>query len=223
MFLIDSITPDWAGKACIVAASGPSLTEAVAQDCMASGLPCIVVNDAHKMIPSANILYAADAHWWNTYDGVFSFKGERWSTLQQAPIAKVEEKVACARRWHLKLVRGRFQTGFSFDPRFIHFGSEKFGNSGFQAINIALLLGCTTIILVGYNMSASGGKLHFFGQHPAGMKNLDPRVFIPQFNSGAKTLPADRRIINCTEATALKCFPTRPLKETLDACVDKPA
>ena len=81
----------------------------------------------------------------------------------------------------------------------IHYGS----NSGFQAINLAMLMGAKTVLLVGFDFHGS----HFFGTHPAELGNPVFADFLPEFNYAAENLPPEYSIINCTEGSHLGCFP----------------
>src|SRR5512139_1237105 len=60
---------------CIVAASGPSLTPKVADAC--KGFHVVAVNDAYRLFPDADVLYACDPKWWDVHKGVRKFAGER--------------------------------------------------------------------------------------------------------------------------------------------------
>jgi hypothetical protein len=90
------------------------------------------------------------------------------------------------------------------------------GNSGFQAVQLAILFGAARVILLGYDMQATGGKLHWHGNH-AGIGNpvVDrmPR-WIDAFRAMAMAVRGVE-IINATRETALRCFPCVPLEECL--------
>lgn len=89
--------------------------------------------------------------------------------------------------------------------------TETATNSGLLAIKVAAHLGAKRILLLGYDMGGS----HFFGPHPAPLKNTKPErfeVFKKQFE-GFK--PRGVEIINCTPGSALKCYPMARLDEVL--------
>lgn len=198
--------PEW--SACIVAASGPSLTAETAEAVAASGLPVLAVNDAYKRLPQADILYACDAAWWRERFGARDFAGERWSSIGRPGRFRHNDKSKEQRLHDLRLVFGADGTGFSFDPETIHYGS----NSGFQGVNLALLLGASVVILVGFDMRGS----HFFGAHKQPLRNTSSYAnFIRAFDLAAKKLPSDRRIINATPGSALGCFPRMDLHDAL--------
>lgn len=199
--------PEWSAG-CIVAASGPSLSPETAEAVVASGLPVLAVNDAYKRLPSADILYACDATWWRERAGAREFVGERWSSIGRPGRFRHNDKSKEQRTHGLRLVFGEDRPGFSFDPSQIHYGS----NSGFQGVNMALLLGAATVILVGFDMRGS----HFFGAHKQPLRNTGSYVnFIRAFETAAKALPSNRRIINATQGSALGCFPRMTLDDAL--------
>ena len=208
----ERIEPIWRDMAAIVAATGPSLTKDVAGRCQraheAGTHAVIAVNDAWRLMPFAQLLYASDAAWWRVHDGCPGFAGEKWSSHH----APGNDKLAAAERHGLNLVRGRAGKGFSFDPERIHYGS----NSTFQAVNLAILMGVKRIVLVGVNMQALDGRSHFFGDHPPGLRSCSSyRNFIGAFEAAAAILPDDIEILNATPASALRCFPGIDLDRAL--------
>ena len=184
--------------ACI--ASGQSLTREDCERCRE--LRVIVVNDAYRLAPWADVLYAADGPWWDHKRGVPEFDG-----------IKVTCTVEAAKRWGLKHVAvrntqgGLPYRGVSLDPSFLVSG----GNSGFQAFNLAVLFGAKRIVLLGYDMRGT----HFFGEHPSPLRKTQSfEKWIARFS----TVPAMLKgveVINCTRETALKCFPMARLEEVL--------
>jgi hypothetical protein len=191
----------------VVAAPGPSLTPNVAERCR--GHHAIAVQDAWRLLPWADLLYGCESIWWQAHNGCRGFRGERWSSHDTGSNYKLDT----AHAFGLRLVRGLVAVGFSADPSAIHYG----GNSGFQAINLALLFGAARIVLVGFDMRAVDGKRHFFGDHPPALHKSggDYRRFIPDFERAAVTLPAGVEILNATPGSALTCFPKVPLDDAL--------
>ena len=107
----------------------------------------IAVNDAYRLFPDAAVLYACDSEWWDVHGGCPDFAGEKWSS-HSVDAGGHNDKREVAKKYGLKLVEGRDRDGFSFDPACIHYGS----NSGFQAVNLAILFGAKRIVLVGFDM-----------------------------------------------------------------------
>jgi hypothetical protein len=206
----ETIDPIWSGEACIVAATGPSLTAEVARRCLASQHRVLAVSDAWRLMPWATALYSCDHAWWQHHQGATGFGGEKWSSHGTVG----NEKVLAAERWGLNLVRGKDGKGFSTDPAVIHYG----GNSGFQAVNLAILFGAVRIVLVGFNLRHVGEKSHFFGDHPGRLRTCSRyQTFLGAFRTAAKTLPPGVVIVNATPNSALDCFPRLDLDEALNA------
>lgn len=193
----------WSGR-CIVAASGEGLTQAVADQC--GGQRVVAVSDAYRLMPFADALYACDAAWWDHHAGCRSFRGERWTSHSLSP---KNDKTTVADRLGLRVIAGANGAGFSRDPAVIHYG----GNSGFQAVNLALLWGADPVILVGFDMQGN----HFFGNHKPPLRDhAQFGAWIRNFNKAAEMLWHPRpTIINATPGSALKCFPMMPLSEAL--------
>lgn len=197
----------WSGR-CIVAASGPSLTPEVAALCC--GHRTIAVNDAYRLLPWADVLYACDRAWFEHHKGCPDFAGEKWTTHSLSP---KNDKREIADRFGLRVIEGADNIGFSRDPARIHYGN----NSGFQGVNLAILWGADPIVLVGFDMRRVDGKTHFFGEHKAPLR--PPASFhkwIGNFAKAAELLAPPRpRILNATSGSALKCFPMVDLAEVL--------
>lgn len=202
----------WVGR-CIVAASGPSLTEDVAA--AIRGERVIAVNDAYKLLPFADVLYACDAAWWQHNKGAPDFAGEKWTSHSISPR---NDKSAIGEQYGLNIICGDDKPGFSLDPARIHYGN----NSGFQALNLAILFGADPIVLVGYDMRDIDGKRHFFGNHKTPLRgNAQFGVWVQKFAKAAELLGGRPRIINATPGSALKCFETMALAEALIVSAQK--
>jgi hypothetical protein len=208
---VQKINQDWAGEPCVVAASGPSLTKEVAHQCRMArfrGWRVLAVQDAYRLMPWADALYGCDDRWWRVHEGT-TFRGEKWTTHEDGE-SSGNDKSAIADKYGLTLVRGKAADEFSTDPAVIHYGS----NSGFQAVNLAMLRGVSRIVLVGFDMRHVDGKAHFFGDHPGGLHNrTDYRDFIQRFTYAGKF--ARVPIVNATPGSALTCFPMLSLDEAL--------
>lgn len=77
-------------------------------------------------------------------------------------------------------------------------------------------MGAGTIILLGYDMQRTGGKAHFFGDHPKGMTNGAYEGFVSRFDSLAADLNSEGvTVLNCTRETRLHQFE----RADLDTCL----
>jgi hypothetical protein len=212
--MIETIEPRWAGQRCIVAATGPSLTQEVAALCRAAHArgthKLVAVNDAYRLLPCADMLYACDAKWWDVHKGCAGFAGEKWSSHDNEG---ANDKLAAAEKWGLRLVAGMRANGFSTDPSRIHYGML----SGFQAVNLALLAldFRGTGLLAGFDMHTRKGR-HFFGDHPSPLDNTNKYdVWVTKFEDAQKSLPRSVEIVNCTPGSALGCFRMSTLEKEL--------
>jgi hypothetical protein len=182
----------------VCVAGGPSLTKADVEFCRGKAF-VIAIKDAIRLAPWADVLYACDAKWWQRYGDTVAFAGPKY-TLEQT-----------ARQW-ATVLRNTGDSGLEPDPTGLRTGK----NSGYQAINLAVHQGATTIVLLGYDMApAADGKHHWFGAHP--WKTVPPyRLFLPFFDTLVKPL-ADLgiRVINASRQTVLTCFPRLSLAEAL--------
>jgi len=190
----------------VVAAPGPSLASAV-DHVRASNWPVIAVQDAYRLLPEADILYGCDAKWWNHHRGCPDFRGEKWSSHNHKDHA--DDKRVVAELFNINLINGKAGAGFSTDPKLIHYGD----NSGFQAINLAIVCGANHIVLVGYDMRHVDGKAHFFGDHPQGLfQRKEYDSFVKKFAPP----PEGVTIINATPGSALNAYPIMTLEKALN-------
>lgn len=159
----------------------------------------IAVNCAIRLCPEADALYAGDWKWWNFYrDDWRDFAGLRFSLNTDA-----------VRDFGCLQVPTEAREGLG------HWGVATYGNSGYQAVNLAYLMGAKRICLVGFDMQAKGGVNHFHGNHRgATLTNPSPRLYgqwIAGFAEGHRQLAAvGVGLVNCSRETALT-IPRAPL------------
>ncbi len=204
------------GASIVCIGGGPSLTQAQVDHCR-DRVPAIAINNAYQLAPWASMLYACDAKWWRWHSEALYFAGARITQVKRA--ADTTAASAAERKKDVsELPPGVLwmdsvaKDGLSHDPRTIHQGR----NSGYQAINLAVLLGARRILLLGYDMKRGPkGEHHWHGQHP---DNSPPPVnsFLPCYETLPEPLAALRvEVINCTPGSALTMFPTADINEEL--------
>jgi len=136
-----------------------------------------------------------------------TFKGELYTQYHNDSTRKFAEKEG------LKALPGAGHHGLGRDK--LHHGS----NSGYQAIGLAYLLAKEDkvhprIILLGFDMGRTGGKNHFFGDHPKGFTNGQYANFVPRFSRLAEDLASEGvEVINCTRQSNLNQFPKMTLEQ----------
>ena len=195
-----SVPRDWPGATVVCLATGPSLTQADVDLVRGGGRRVIAINDAYRLAPWADVLYACDGSWWQAHDGVPGFRGMKISTTKNA------------KQWGLCVELGADE-GLSLDPTTLCHG----GNSGYQAVNLAVLFGAARILLLGYDCKPDPeGKTHFFGVHRHNPVAPPFAIFAMHWPSIVAPLrAAGVEIWNCTRSTALTCFPRVSLEEAL--------
>lgn len=100
-------------------------------------------------MPFADALYACDLGWWRTYlDDWAEFPGLKFTWHRTASIEF--DLIHCPSANKPGLGKDCLHTG---------------NNSGYQAVNLAYLLGAKRICLLGYDMQATYGRSHWHGDH----------------------------------------------------------
>lgn len=172
----------------------------------------LAINDAYRLAPWADALYACDGKWWGWHPSAVAFAGIK--ITQDLRTAQAHAGVQ-----YIECVKGdrhsghKQATGLSRAKHKIHGGQ----NGGYQAINLAYLFGAARIVLLGYDMRDMDRKSHWFGDHPNKMPSNGKYLrWIEFYKTIAAQLPElGIEIINCTPGSALKCFPMRKLEDVL--------
>lgn len=193
-----SIPRLWHGDTVAILASGPSMSQAVADRVRAAGICAIAINNTYRLAPWADVLYAADRDWWNHTPDAASFAGV---------------KISCERVPAAHCLHNAGGTGYSDEPWMVH----TYGNSGAQAIQVAAKAGAGRILLCGMDMRVG----HWHGDHKYPLRNAEPEHYVKR----AKRMDElaghlDQRgvdVLNCTPGSALTCWPMVDLEEVLSA------
>jgi len=179
---------------------GPSLTQEDVD--RTQGQVVIAINDGYQMAPHATYHYFCDSKWWAWHkdrDDYKAFQGQRIT----------QDEVREDGIWR---IAGEAKPGLSLDPARVHFGS----NSGFQVLNLAVLMGASRILLLGYDMKiARSGLSHWFGDHPDKVRS-NYMAWLSNFSVAAEQCEElGIEVINCSPDTALICFRQMSLASAL--------
>lgn len=199
---------DWRGKTAAIIASGPSAANAGVEQ-LRGRVPVMAVNESHQLAPWADALYGCDGKWWKLRAFVPSFKGLKLTFDAGTSVHRPEiKRIDVATHSDDVLVErpGRIGSG---------------GNSGFQALNLAVQFGAKRILLVGYDMRVDFGE-HWHGRHPPGLNNPCPVGNLPRwikaFEGSAGVLAAlGVNVINCSPVSALANYPKSTITRALSA------
>jgi len=182
----------WPQGTIVCLGSGPSLTRADVDFCRGKAR-VIAVNDAYRLAPFADVLYACDAKFWRWHKGVPNFAGLKYTLDRSVGYPDVV------------VLQNTGQTGLELNPTGLRTGYT----SGYQALNLAVHLGASRIVLLGYDFQGD----HFFGSHPDQTKPPF-QVCLKQFPTLVAPLAAAGvTVINATRTTALTTFPRVPLED----------
>lgn len=188
-------------KTSICIASGPSLTQADVDYCRGKGR-VYAVKEAALAAPWADVLYAADTDWWvNHKDRWEGFAGEKWTVSNRA----------CELFPALKYVEAKSEWQWSDTPGALATG----GNSGFQALNMAVLDGAERVILLGYDYGHQPGmSKHWWDKdHPRDSRYSNYAEWNKRLAAAAPMIPVP--VLNATPSTAITCFEQVNLRDIL--------
>lgn len=204
--------PDWSGEVCAIIASGQTVSQCDV-DLLRGRCKVIVVNNNYQLAPWADALYAADGKWWNEYPDAVNFAGLKitrdhniCSYYGLHEIELIEEADAS-------------KSIFSVTTKGV---LARGGNSGFQAINLAIQFGAKRHIWIGFDFYGE----HWHGKHPAKLAN--PRI--NTLARWARTLDNQVQVlaelgvsvINCSPNSVLKSYPKMDVASALDSFTEAP-
>jgi hypothetical protein len=190
----------WPGCTMTILGGGPSLTP---EDVRYVGerphlTRVIAIKEAYLLAPWADVLYACDHSWWRYYTGAPTFTGLKYTL--EAPYPGVVQ------------LQNTGKAGLELDPSGLRTGH----NSGYQAINLAVHLGATRIVLLGFDCwAAPDGRQNWFTTKRPHLNSPYP-VFLQSFGTIVEPLKAAGvAVINCSRTTLLRAFPQQALEEVL--------
>lgn len=185
-------------------ASGPSLTIEDVDACRGAVDAIVAINDAARLwVPDATVAYSSDQRWWPYYHGLPDFAGLKFSI---APVTMPREA-------GVQILSNTGDGGIETEPTGLRTGR----NSGYAAINLAVHLGAVKVLLLGYDMQRTGGKGHFFGEHPDRLRSDPPfGSYVAMFRTAVAPLKQlGVTVLNCSRESAVDAFPRVSLAEAL--------
>ncbi len=195
----------WPGSTVVCIGSGPSLTPEDVEACRRAGVVVIAVNDAYRLAPWANLIYASDVQWWDWHtQTVLNLPGQKYG-MQMEIGPKYPTQVTVLQR--------SGQAGIDFRPTHLRSG----GHSGYAAMNLAVHCGPKTIVLLGYDLQPDAtGRHHFFGDHPNGSHLLyEERRAV--YTEAYRVLTANGvTVLNASRSSQVPTIPRIALSAVLD-------
>lgn len=190
-----------------IVASGPSAkTAGVGR--LKGVLPVLAIKNNVELAPFAEAVYGCDFPWWEQVAGLPNFPG-----LKLAYDKRACDQFGCQRVQIPEPKGNRLLFG---EIGVVGAG----GNSGFQALNLAVQWGATKVLLVGFDMHARSG-VHWYGRNTAfRASNPDEdnfRRWRAAFDAAASDLQARGvEAINASPISDLKAFRRLNLEDALD-------
>lgn len=201
-----TVWPDWSGKAVAIIASGFTTKKADVES-LKGRLPVIAIKRNVELAPWADVVYGCDAAWWDSVQGLPKFTGLKLCWADQA----------CHRYPDIHKVNIAPK-----DDRFLmgEIGTVGAGgNSGYQALNLAVQLGAKRILLIGFDMNDRGGS-HWYGRNNWNMANNPTEDNFRRWRSSfAAAAPIIEdlgvEVINVSIFSELKCFKKVSVEQAL--------
>lgn len=205
--------PDWTGETVTIVASGPSAKSADLS-LVKGRAKVIAIKQCIDLCPWADMVYGCDAAWW----------------LHRLKLPDYLGMKVCWKGNGLREIDDflTVEIGINADPR-VKYTDDLLigepglvgggGNSGFQAMNLAVNLGAPKIVLVGFDMNRRGG-VHWYGRNNWSMaNNPDESNFRRWMGAFERAAPVLKRmgveVLNTSQHSSLQCFPKVSLKDAM--------
>jgi len=193
-----TIPRHWEGLTVAVLASGPSMSQTVADK--VRHLPRIAVNDTYRLAPDADAIYAGDASWWRRNPEALQCQGRK---LTIEPLPGVRPDVP----FEVQILQNTGREGFDSSPSCL----RTHNNGGMQAVQVAIHAGAMRILLLGFDMR--GGRWYESTEAPTSAKQFG--IWIHRARALAEAVYGIVDIVNCAEDSALDCFRRQSLDGAL--------
>ena len=196
----------WPTSTFLLLASGPSLcNEDLATVAAQSHVKTLTINSTCHVFPDTDVIFAPDPKWWIWNPTAVELVGFKYGLGQQG---QFDARVT-ALDW-------TGTEGLERSPDAVRTG----GHGGYAAINLAVHLGASQIILLGYDLAPSPvtGQHHHHADHPdRSHPNYAYRRAV--YHTLVQPL-ADRGVVvlNASRWTTIDAFPCMSLIEALALC-----
>ena len=201
--------PDWSGMTAVCMATGPSLTASQVQVVKSASVRAIAINDMGLQSRGINahwadIWYAADSLFWSTYEAQAQASSALKVCAERQPIdAGFVDLLLSVKADHEDKAR-QFMPGYAISG----------GHSGFQALQLAISLGASKVVLLGYDCKSQGNKTNYFGVKHGSLNKTSSYKNWPACYASLK-LPEGVEVVNCTPGSAIKAYRFEEIGECL--------
>lgn len=209
-FLPDNI---WKDRRCFIIGGGPSVND-IDLSCLKGELT-IGINRAFEFM-DPSIIFSMDARFWEWLEKCAWGQGtlDRFNRYDQGIRCFVD--MARMRLYPPELMLLDNYRGRDLLSPTLSEGVKTAGNSGYAALNLAILLGCNPIYLVGYDMrgGTDGQQANYHSGYPKSQSaTIYPNIMIPGFVQASSEMLSRAQIVNLNPQSALRCFPFQEFEE----------
>lgn len=198
---------DWKFDCVAIVASGPSI-KSFDLSILKDRIHVIAIKTSIDLCPWAEVVYGCDDPWWIDRKGLPHYKGLKLTHGQQ--IASAYKDIH------------RVEIVISKDDMLVEkpLQISNGGNSGHQALNIAVQFGVTDVILIGFDLHERGG-VHWYGRNKWDRASNPMQSNYNRWNKGfdiaAKSLRAlGVTVVNASMESEVRAFPKKPLEEIME-------
>ncbi len=201
--------PNWSGDVAAIVASGPSAKTANV-GLLKGRARVIAIKKSVELVPFADVVYGCDAPWWRSVQGLMKFQG----------LKLAYDRGVCGSEYGIRKVE--IPEPASNDLLFGETGRiGAGGNSGFQALNLALQFGAERILLIGFDMHGRSGE-HWYGRNNWSMCSNPTEDnywrWRKAFERAAPVIAArGAEVINTSTISDLNCFPKLSIERALQS------
>jgi hypothetical protein len=205
--------PDWTGETVVCMATGPSLTSEQVDVVRNAKVRTIAINDLglSSRNPSASwcdIWYAADQTFW--LEPAYEMQARASHALKVCA-----EDASCRTKNLLAVVDLFLQTNDDAKAlQFIQGFAVSGGHGGYQCLQLAMSLGASRVLLIGYDCKPNGEQTNYFGRKPQHLHKASPyKAWVESYQN--LVLREGSTVINCTPGSAIKAYPFADIRECL--------
>lgn len=195
--------PNWRDLPVVIVGTGPSA--AVQNYLLIKGLAHVfVIKSSMRLAPWADAVYGIDVGWWIASQGAKEFEGIKFSP--SPTVCKVFPEI---QQIYLRNTK-------RLVPEPV--GTVAVGDSGFQAINLAVQFGARKIVLCGFDMTMNIHGAHWHRDYN-GISRPDPkrmeewRIRLDASANDFLNLGVD--VVNASMISALKNYRIEPLADAV--------
>lgn len=191
----------WEGQTVVIVGGGPSVNDHDLS--RLHGYRTIVVNNAYRLLPHAEILFFRDCEWWKAdKDGHCRWVDGDRGRFDGLVVSTCQQMADHPRVKYLR--HGPERDGLTTEPGRLVRGNH----AGHEALNLATHLGASRLFLLGYDMTRAHGDNWHADHKRTVAETAYQRKFKPGIEGAARALERlGVAVTNVSRISTLTCFP----------------